>query len=231
MIFERGSVMKVIVLIFFLIHVIKACEIQAIINIDDVKDTQECLSEHLELVENRLKEFYKYTMNVEKVYKSLIEEDELCKELNTMLTVSQIPQHCNHLYKVRFEQFRTVSSQWDRINKQIKTIKNQKEAIGLKKDLLESAYDLIIYKGRENLQLKKSIDLTIQKIGKTVKELEILNKGKEKYVTCLILNYLKEDIQLFNTKVEKQENKEAKESLMKLKFIYIDMKKEASYCR
>jgi len=222
--------MFILVLLWCFID-LRACEIPTMTTIEQVEDVQECLSNHVELLNEHLKEFYIYSKSVNKQYEKLYEEGMLCKELTTMLTSSQMPKHCTKSYNERVQSFNQVSYQNKRLSKKIKKLTQQKIAIQLKKDLLESAYDLIIKRGKETLKLIDSMNETLRSIDKYTAIIEDMQRNKQKYVACVMLESLKEEIDKFDKSLKTSETKEASSSLMKLKKIYQRKQEEAPYCR
>lgn len=225
--------MKNIVLILCLLCLsqIEACHIDKITTKSDVKVAQKCISKQLKVIKEHLDDFYIYENKVKKVYEKLKREGSVCTELRSMLTVNQVPKHCNLSYKTRFMEFDRVGYQWADISKKIKKIKNQKIALGLKKNLLESSYDLIIKRAQKNYQLKTSIDSTMEKIEKTEKMLKELNENKDEYIACIMLELLKNKIEIFEKELKNNFDSETQKSLNKLEHIYLMMKREALFCR
>lgn len=151
--------MKTLILLLLLsLIALQACEITNMTTVEQVEDVRECLSKRVEFIDEHLKEFYTYSDSVIKLYKKLNEEGKLCKELKTTLTYNQMPKHCRISFTKRVQRFNQVSYQHIRLSKKIKRINEQKIAIKLKIDLLESAYDLIIKRAKANLKLIDSIE-------------------------------------------------------------------------
>jgi len=222
-------IILIMILVSFLIK-LQACEFKSITTKVEVEGIKECLYERLVLIDNHMNQYNSYTLKVAETYEKLREEGDICKELNSVLVYSQVPEHCKYSYAYRYKVFDRLDSQWIRLSQKVKTLKNQKIAIELKVDLLVSTYDLIIEKGKKNLKLKASIETYIQEVDKTLKEIKKFTKHRQRYLTCVTLDNVKQKIHKFSNNINKHHNKELIKTLNGLITFYKDKKSRAIYC-
>jgi len=137
---------------FFILEV-NACTVENLTTKKQVEDAQKCMIERLEALDKHFKTYDIYTGKVKEKHLKLIKEEGICLKISVMYKETGINEkdykNCRSLYKMRLKDFTNVSEQWQRLSEKIDKTKTQKDAIELKKDLLESTYDLILKRNNQ----------------------------------------------------------------------------------
>lgn len=146
----KKRVLSILIPLFWI--EVNACNVENLSTKEQVKDAQECMIERLEKLDKHFKTYNIYTGKVKEKHLKLINEEAICLKISIMYKDTGINKkdnnNCKSLYKMRLSEFMDVTEQWQRLSEKIDETKNQKDAIELKKDLLESTYDLIIKRNK-----------------------------------------------------------------------------------
>lgn len=137
---------------FFIVEV-NACNVENLTTKKQVEDAQKCMIERLEALDKHFKTYDIYTGKVKEKHLKLIKEEGICKKISLLYNKTGVSEkdykNCRSLYKMRLKEFTDVAEQWQRLSEKIDKTKTQKDAIELKKELLESTYDLILKRNKQ----------------------------------------------------------------------------------
>lgn len=141
---------KVILLImcFVILGYSESCTLQNLDTTDGIEDAQKCMLGQLEELDKIMGRYENYHVSYKETFEKLIKQEGTCQKWKLLYDRTKDDDYkvsvsdCEALYHERLVMYTKISKQYNRISIHYNKLKENKEALALKENMLKSAADL-----------------------------------------------------------------------------------------